>query len=210
MLAMLLPVLSVAGAGKPGTKERYVFFLHNRFLELEGMEGIHPEYGKAEYTTIISAFRKEGFLVLSELRGKDTDGDQYAAKVKLQVDSLLKEGVPPGNIAVIGTSKGAYIAWKVSALLRNKDVNFVIIGVCSQALLDKNPNDDFCGNILSIFEQSDELGRSCGPFKARSRQAIPHYQELTLTTGMKHGFLYKALPAWLNPAMEWAKGNYAL
>src|SRR5690606_10238116 len=129
-------------------------------------------------------------------------------KVKRQIDSLLERGVHPSRITVVGASKGAYIAWVVSSLLKNKDMNFVVLGICSEALLSSNPGTDFCGNILSIYERSDNIGQSCASCKARSTCSIPQYKEVALNTGLKHGFLFKASPGWLRPAIEWAKGNY--
>jgi hypothetical protein len=37
---------------------------------------------------------------------------------------------------------------------------------------------------------------------------VPHYKEIELNTGLKHGYIYKPLPEWMNPAIKWAKGNY--
>jgi hypothetical protein len=189
--------------------ERYVFFLHNMFLETAGIDDPHPEYGKCEYRQIISAFEKEGFIVISEIREKGTNGDTYAVKIKAQIDSLLKKGISPGHITVVGTSKGAYIGWCVSALLKNRDLNFVLIGICNESTLDSNRGSDPYGNILSIYEHSDVLGQSCRALKNRSVGTMPHFKEIELNTGLKHGFLYKASTSWLEPALLWAKGNYA-
>jgi len=203
---LLFPFVAVAHK-EPG---KYIFFLHNRFLEEAGIDDLHPEYGKCEYREIIKAFEKEGFTVISEIRKKNTDGDDYAEKVKKQIDDLMKKGVEPSDITVVGTSKGAYIAWVVSSLMKNKDMNFVVLGICSRSMLANNPGLDFCGNVLSIYERSDELGQSCASFRELSKCTIPHYKEIELNTGLKHGFLYKASPGWINPAIEWARGNYDL
>lgn len=31
---------------------------------------------------------------------------------------------------------------------------------------------------------------------------------MELQTGLKHGFLFKALPAWLEPTIAWGKQRY--
>jgi hypothetical protein len=207
-LLFLLVFLSSVHSFAQARDQRCVFFLHNMFLETAGMDDAHPEYGKYEYKQILSAFEKEGFIVFSEIRKRGTDGDTYAAKVRGQVDSLLKKGVKPGHITVVGTSKGAYITWRASALLKNKDVNFVLIGICNEGTLEQKKGFDPYGNILSIYEHSDALGQSCSALKARSPGTMPHFKEIELNTGLKHGFLYKASPGWLTPTMMWAKGNY--
>lgn len=184
----------------------YVFFLHNMFLEQAPVSEWHPEYGQCEYDAIISRFRSQGFTVISEIRPANTDGIAYADKVKLQIDSLLAKGIKPSEITVIGTSKGGYIAEYVSHKLKNRNVNFVFIGCCDDDL-SANPDVRYHGNILSIYEESDKW-HSCRQMKERSGKSVTRFRELTLTTGLKHGFLYKVLDKWMLPAIEWAKGNY--
>src|SRR5690606_16256924 len=81
---------------------RYIFFLHNKFIEVEGLNGIHPEYGHCEYQQIINGFSSGGFTVISEVRPMNTDALLYARKIVRQVDSLLNRGVNPSDITIIG------------------------------------------------------------------------------------------------------------
>ena len=187
--------------------QRYVFFLHNMFLEQQGIDGVHPEYGRAEYKEILDAYKKEGFVVISELRAKNTDAFAYAQKVAGQVDSLLKLGVPAAHITVIGTSKGGYIAMYTSALLKNRELNYVFIGCCGEG----NLSDDkihFYGNVLSVYERSDVIGRSCQKEHVKAGNDVIRFKEIELNTGLKHGFLYKPLDGWIKPSVAWAKGDY--
>ena len=187
---------------------RYLFFLHQKFVELFDLNTIHPEYGRAEYPETLDKFRLAGFVVISEKRPRDTHEGIYAKKVVFQIDSLLKRGVPPGNITVIGCSKGGYIAQYVSTWLHNPKVNFVFIGCYRDVDIADLPEIQFCGNILSIYEQSDTLGVSAIKRKQTSHLPIPHFKEIALHTNRKHGFLYHPLDEWVLPAIEWAKGNY--
>jgi hypothetical protein len=193
-------------AGLLPAQERYIFFLHNRFLEEATLEDAHPEYGKCEYREIIAAFKKAGFTVLSEIRPRNTNVQPYAGKIAAKVDSLLAKGIKPGNITVIGTSKGGFIAQHVSSKLNNPQLNFVFIGSCSDNGQGSSLN--FSGNILSIYEKSDAIGTSCVPMKNKSIQNVSHFKELELNTGLRHGFLFKASPQWIDPCINWAKGNY--
>ncbi len=206
LLIILLLLVPLSGFAKE--EARYLFYLHNKFVELVQLKEDHPEYGKMEYYEIIDAFKQKGFTVISEIRRKDTDGDLYAQKIKWQLDSLLKKGVKPSNITVLGTSKGGYIAWKVSALMKNKQMNFVLIGICSENLFKQYPDAVLYGNVLSIYERSDELGKTCASFRKHAGDNILHYKEIELNTGRKHGFLYKALPEWIGPSVKWGKGQY--
>jgi hypothetical protein len=193
---------------KTSFSQNYIFFLHNNFIEEKGLEGIHPQYGKAEYLEIVEAFKKENFKVISEIRQKNTDVKTYAKKVVLQLDSLIKKGVSPSHITVIGTSKGGYIAMYVSSYLKNANVNFVFIASCSQ-VNEFTPLDlNFCGNILSIHEKSDTPSHSCLELKNKSTNTIPHFKEIELNTGLKHGFLFKAMQEWIRPCVLWGNQQY--
>lgn len=187
--------------------QQYLFFLHNMFLELEGEEGVHPEYGKAEYSAIKQKFSNAGFVVISELRKRGTDAHEYAEKVSKQVDSLLKKGVKAKDITILGTSKGSYIAMCVSGLQKNKQLNFVFIGCCGEDML-VNDRLRFYGNVLSIYEETDSLGRSCNAQRKQAGGKVVRYKEIELHTGKKHGFLYKPLDEWIEPAVKWAKQDY--
>jgi hypothetical protein len=186
--------------------QHYLFFLHNMWLELNAPDVPHPEYGKAQYYEILDKFKQQGFTVISELRPKGTNGNQYAVKIAKQVDSLLKKGVPASYITIVGTSKGGFITMFASGILKNKNINYVLIGCCGE----QSESDDsvhLYGNVLSIFEASDTW-HSCQKTKAKAGNSVKHFKEIELHTGLKHGFLYKAADNWILPTSAWAKQNY--
>ncbi|WP_433763397.1 alpha/beta hydrolase [Flavobacterium ginsenosidimutans] len=190
--------------------QRYIFFFHNKFVEENDLNVPHPEYGKAEYNEILESYRKDNFIVFSEKRKKNTNAVDYAEKITKQVKALIKKGVPPNHITVIGTSKGGYIAQFVSTYLSNPDVNFVFIGCFRDVDIQEIPDINFCGNILTIYEKSDIYGVSAIKRKETSKCKIEHFKEIELNTNLKHGFLYKALDEWIVPSKKWANGNYEL
>jgi hypothetical protein len=190
--------------------QRYIFFLHNAFVEQNDLSVAHPEYGKAEYNEILDSYRKDNFIVFSEIRSKNTNAAKYANKIVKQIKSLLKTGVSPNKITVIGTSKGGYIAQYVSTYLANPDVNFVFIGCFRDIDIEEAPEINFCGNILTIYEKSDVYGVSAIKRKETSKLKINHFKEIELNTNLKHGFLYKAADNWIAPSKKWANGNYDL
>lgn len=211
IIAIILILPSTYYSSSAEDKEqRYIFFLHNKFLELFDIETPHEEYGKVEYNQILQSFRNDGFIVFSEKRQKDTDMKIYSSRIINQVDSLLHEGVPANHITIIGTSKGGYIAQYISTYLANPNLNFVFIGAYQDTDIKEYPDINFCGNILTIFDKSDPLGVSAQKRKETSKLAINHFKEIELDLHLKHGFLYKALDAWIKPCKQWAKGNYNL
>ncbi|MEZ0181370.1 alpha/beta hydrolase [Flavobacterium oncorhynchi] len=189
-------------------EQHYIFFLHNAFVEQNDLSVAHPEYGKAEYNEILASFRKDNFIVYSEIRSKNTNAAEYAKKVVKQIKGFLKKGIPPNKITVIGTSKGGYIAQYVSTFLANPDVNFVFIGCFRDSDIEEIPDINFCGNILTIYEKSDAYGVSAIKRKETSKLKINHFKEIELNTNLKHGFLYKASDNWIAPSKKWANGDY--
>lgn len=188
--------------------QKYVFYLHGAILEGENPQAKGDIFEKYRYNDILNSFRKAGFEVVSEIRPSDATITGYARKVADQMQKLIQNGAPAGNITVVGGSKGALIAMYVSTYMKNRDINYVFLAACNAANFQSNPDLRFYGNILSIYESSDDIGETCSRFKERSKEAIHHYKEIELSTGMGHQFLWKPLPEWINPSIAWANGKY--
>lgn len=205
----ILFCLTIFACGKENEK-RFIFFFHNRFLEEHELNDLHREFGRTEYLEIIDVFEKSGFEVISEKRNGNVNAWDYATGVIAQIDSLIKTGIPPRKITVVGTSKGGYIAQYVSTLANNPNLNFVFIASYRNSDIENIPEINFCGNILTIYERSDPFGVSAVERKENSTCEIEHFKEIELNTGMGHGFLFKPLKDWMEPTIKWANGNYKL
>jgi len=188
--------------------EKFIFFLHNRFLETHDLNELHPEFGRTEYKEIIAKFEKSNFKVISEQRNGNVNAREYAIEIIAQIDSLIENGTEPKNITVVGTSKGGYIAQYVSTLANNPNLNFVFIASFRNRDIESIPEINYCGNILTIYEKSDTFGVSALERKKISTCEIRHFKEIELNTGMEHGFLFKPLKEWIEPTIKWANGNY--
>ena len=154
--------------------------------------------------------KKDGFIVLSEKRIKNTDTKKYAEKIVSQIDSLIKTGVKPNHITIVGTSKGGYIAQYVSTFAKNPNLNFVFIGSFQESDINNYPEINFCGNILTIYEKTDVFGVTAIKRKETSKLKINQFKEIELNTGLKHGFLYIASDEWIKPCKMWAKRKYEM
>jgi hypothetical protein len=183
--------------------ETYVFYLHGAIVEDQGMRPVSPEFGVYEYEEILDALAAEGFVVISEPRTRGTDGREYARKLVGQIEELLAAGVPARRISVVGFSKGGGIAVVVSSLLGNEDVRFVFLATCASWIRNV-PELILRGHILSIYEESDPIGRSCEAALADS-EIRPEFKELKLQLGERHGTFYRPRPEWLDPVVEWIK-----
>ena len=171
--------------------DRFIFFLHNRFLEEHELSESHPEFGPTEYKEILAEFEKSGLKVISKKRNGNVNARDYAVGIVNQIDSLLKTGVEPQKITVVGTSKGGYIAQYVSTLANNQNLNFVFIASFRNSDIQNMPEINYCGNILTIYEKYDPFGVSSLERKKTSNCEIKHFKEIELNTGLGHGFLFK-------------------
>ena len=195
-------MIGFSAFGKNGEAKKYVFYLHGRIVEVQGKDAFSEQYGKYEYENILDALKGKNIVVLSEVRPADTKIKPYAQKVVRQIDSLIRKGVPPGNITVIGASKGALIAMQVSTDLKNKAVNYVFIAGAFRSL-EKQFDFDLYGNILGIYEKSDPIaGNNYLPLIKRS-SGVNKFKEIELDTGLGHGIVFKPLDEWVIPVKEW-------
>ena len=182
---------------------RYLFYLHGQIVEDQGVRPAHSRFGIYEYEAIVDTLSSRDLIVISEAREAGTDVWIYAQKVQGQVEGLLEAGVPPGNISVVGHSKGGSIAIMTSSFLKNDRVNFVFLACCGDWMLQR-PQIDLHGRILSIYDQSDDLTGSCR--KAFEKAGAPLVtREIVLQTGQGHGAFYRPIPEWVEPVINWVK-----
>lgn len=190
-------------------QKQYIFFLHNKFLEGHSFTEKHPQYGIAEYTPILNKLKGKNTVVISEKRPNNTDPETYARKVITQIDSLQAKGVSSQDISIVGTSQGGYIAQYISYYAKNPDLKFVIIGSSfKDDSLNNDPNFKLYGKVLSITEKSDEGHVALSSQKRYQNSKLKTFKEIEINTGMKHGFLFKALDVWLIPTKDWIQKKF--
>ncbi len=171
------------------------------------MNAVSPEYGEYQYEEILEKLGSTGQVVISEQRPKDADRLEYAQITSGQVTSLLKAGVPAGNITVVGASKGAGIAIFVSNLLANEQINYVLLAICDPLTVDFLAQGGIAlyGNVLSIYDESDTLAGSCQKLFAFSEgTGLVRHEEIVLHMNKGHGILFQPYDEWLLPTLEWA------
>lgn len=184
---------------------KYLFYLHGRIIETGGVRPTSPRHGVYEYEQILQTLAARGFTVLSEPRPADTEHYAYAGKIVAQIERLLKAGVPARNVTVVGASKGGAIAVFVSTLLKNRDVNFVVLAGCGDGGPYRQHKVDLHGRVLSIYD-ADDLGVSCAKFYKQST-GLKQSGEIEVKRGLGHGLLYKPHKEWVDPAVDWANGK---
>jgi len=188
--------------------KRYMFYLHGKIIEDQGIPAVSPEFGEYQYEEILRTLQSYGFEIISEQRPKNANGWEYAQRTARQVSELLAAGVPPGSITIVGASKGASIATVASNLVKNPEVHYVLLGTCHPTLVEewKQGGLILTGNVLSIYDfADDEYSGSCEElFNLSEGQGLNRHDELVLKVGTGHGILYEPLLEWVLPTVQWA------
>ena len=196
-LALTSMLLIGSSARAAGDVPRHLIYLHGRIVqEQQNPRPKSPEFGTYELEKILDTFRGKGFVVTGGIRPKTATPTESADRVVKEVRDLLASGVPAGHVTVVGASMGAEIAMLASARLHNPEVRFVVLGACVSAA-----TEPLVGRILAFREESDDFTRTCAPPKD------PEVREIVLHTGLRHGFLYRPLAEWVEPAVSWAQGK---
>lgn len=209
LAATLLLAAVPAFAAPVPEAPRHLFYLHGRIVqEQQSARPVHPRFGAYELDAILDAFRARGFVVHDGIRPKSISVDEAAAQLVGEIRGLLDAGVPAERIAVVGASMGASIALAAAAELGVSEVRYAVLGACLSGSVagrrergEKTPS----GALLSIREKSDETTEPCPAWRddpARGRAL--RVRERVVDTGLAHGFLYRPLPAWFEPVVEWA------
>ena len=191
---------------------RHLIYLHGRIIqEQQSARPQHPQFGYYELEKILDAFRSRGFLVSSEIRPKGASMSESADRVVEEVQRLLRSGVPADHVAVVGASMGAEIALLASARLQNPEVRFGLLGAClSESIRSLGAEEGKVpsGHLLAIREASDDLGGPCPSWSEETKSGSTFVaREIVVRTGLSHGFLYRPLPEWVNPVVEWAEAS---
>lgn len=189
------------------TDQSYLFYLHGGVVQAQGIPAVSSYYGRYEYLKILKTLRSHDFYVISEVRPKDTQEDAYARKVSAQIDSLILSGVPASNIYVVGASLGAYITVDLAHMRQQPDMNYALLGLCSEYALDyyQKYKGKLCGNFLSIYETSDSKGPCQSIFI--EPQCGYSFEEKALNMGIDHAFLFKPYDEWVKPLVAWTKST---
>ena len=208
LIILYLLFLPLAISAQNSTQTKYVFFLHNKFLEEHSLNESHPKYGPAAYTAILEKLQSTNSVILSEKRKPDTDPKMYAKKMILTIDSLHNYGVPYDHISIVGTSQGGYIAQYISYYAKNPDLKFVFIGSSfKNDSMNKDRKFRLYGKILSINEKTDVGAKPLSRQLRFKNSDLKSFKEITLNTGLEHGFLFRALDEWIMPAKTWINSN---
>jgi hypothetical protein len=184
----------------PDSSIYYLFYLHGLIVEEAGIRPKSEEHGYYEYELILETLAQEGFIVISEVREKGTEIKPYAENITAQIKKLLVNGVSPGNITIVGASRGGIIGAYTSTMVREKEINYVFLaGLFEKYLEDENLK--LYGNVLSIHDRSDKLSITPALYFQRSK-GLGVFKKIILNLDIGHGLIYKPYREWIDPLWE--------
>lgn len=182
------------------SKKIYIFYLHGSAEE--------EDDDTEKYDSAVEAIAGGKIIVISEVRD-DTDPNEYADKLKTQVEKLLQAGVPKRNITISGFSKGAIIALAAAGTIQDPEIKYVLLAGCAESLNEKYSVDPskVKGRILAIYDSGDEKFGSCkGIIPKIDGVAL---KEKKLNSGKGHALFRipkdKFTDQWSYPLVRWAK-----
>jgi len=197
-VAVTMLVALVSGAASAGMPEANASADDNHLIYLPS------DAPGVDHAAIIRAFEERGFNV-STYAYAGEDRVTYAKRVAGEIRGLLRRGVDPGNISVVGAGSGSPIALLTSAALGNRHVNYVVLGQCD-AQLKQQYTFHLAGNVLGVRDAEDRSSHSCRPMFERSPRLRERF-DLVLKTGYGAALFDRPHEAWLQPMVDWTSGG---
>ncbi len=187
---------------KPDPARRYVFYVHGRIVEQQGRAAASPDFGRYEYDRILAALARPGFDVIAELRSPESS-DAFAQRLAAQVRRLRASGVPAERIALVGASRGGFLALAAAAEVQHPGLTLVVLAGGGAPSVALGPR--LRGRVLSIYDSRDRFEPSCRATFAAA-PALTAAREIVVRRGWDHGLLYRPRREWLEPAVAWIRG----
>ena len=181
--------------------KKYIYYLHGRIIEIQGKDAVSEEYGKYEFDSIVAALGGSEHIVIAEVRTENVDYLEYANTISREIDSLVKQGIEPIDITVIGASKGAIIASNISSINPNP-INYVLLAG-NNDYQEKNNDWKFHGQVLCFYDYSDSIAGDNYDYWKNKENYTTKFEQIELKTHLGHGFLYKPLNDWILPTRKW-------
>ena len=181
---------------------KYVFYSHGLIVEGTNPRPVHPKFGVYEFSLIKDMLVKDSeFNLIAHHRPKNTKIDAYTTKLVSWVRRLVKAGVKPNNITLLGFSRGGQLTSYASSRLKELKINTILLATCWTGSVQADPKVTFSGHFLSIYETTDGA-KSCKQLSDRSKKLLS-FEEVAISTGKKHGAFFKPMNEWIQPVKKW-------
>jgi len=191
LAATVLAALSIPGSGMaqaPDPDAPYIFYLRS-------------EVPSVDHEAIARTFIDQGMDVTTFWLPDDSLG--AARSVASEVRALLRQGVSPERINVIGTGPTSSVAVLTSAIVGNREVKYVLLGQCDPTL-KQDYRFNMSGRVLGIYDSADSASHSCRPLWSGSPRVRSRMQVVT-NTGLGASLFDRPRDEWTRPVMAWVE-----
>ena len=185
---------------------KYVFYSHGLIVEGTNPRPVHSRFGVYEFSLIKEALAKDTeFYLIAHHRPKNTEIEAYTTKLVSWVRKLVKAGVKPNNVTLMGFSRGGQLTAYASSRLKDLEINTILLATCWKGSVQSDLEVTFSGHFLSVYETTDGA-KSCKQLSDRSEKLLS-FEEIAISTGKKHGSFYTPMKEWVQPVKKWISWN---
>lgn len=210
VLSLLFAVAARAGEiytkmpDKIDPSAHYVFYMHGGKIP-EGMTSYeHMVMGVYDLPTITKGLEDPAYHVIAYVRPYKMEEAEAGQKLAGEVQTLLKAGVAPERITLVGFSFGAVAVIMASFNLENEKINIGLLAGCAGRVMWESELAVW-GRVLSLYDKDDDLVASCKVLQERGGK-ITSFEEQVLETGKGHPLFFSPDPVWVAPLKRWIKG----
>ncbi len=179
--------------------EQHLFYSHGAIVEGDNARPEHPRYGVYDFPAIVKALQWPGWVVHARHRPAGQSVDAHARLLAAEVRALLRQGVRPEQIVLLGFSRGGVITLRASEYLKQPALRLVLMASCFSGLGKRDFHP--VGRLHSLYESSDSVG-SCKPL-LRSWPELHLQDERSIHTGLAHGAFFWPRHEWLDIVRDW-------
>jgi hypothetical protein len=161
---------------------------------------LHSDASRVDHEAMARLFIDQGHDVTTFWLDKDNPVAS-SKSVARRVKQLIRDGVSPDRINVIGSGPTSTVAALTSAGVANMGVNYVLLGQCDPAIRQQY-HFTMSGRVIGIYDESDSTSQTCRALWNGSPR-ISDRKQLVTSTGLGAGLFDRPHEAWTNPVMAW-------
>lgn len=177
--------------------------------EAVGADATHLVYlpsraAGVDHLALIDAFGERGFTVHTLAFAGESDAG-YARRIAKHVRALMREGVPPERITVVGAGSGSPVAALTSAATGHRRVNYVLLGQCDRTLRDEY-RFRMSGRVLGMRADSDDSSHSCRPLW-QDAPKVGERRDFVIASPLGARLFDQPREEWMQPLARWSQGG---
>lgn len=131
----------------------------------------------------------------------DNDPVASSRAVSRRVQQLIRDGVSPDRINVIGSGPTSTIAALTTAGVANMRANYVLLGQCDPAKRQQY-RFTMSGRVIGIYDEADSSSLTCRALWNGSPR-VSDRKQLVTNTGLGAGLVDRPHKARTDPVMAW-------